>query len=280
MTAPSGWSGRAAGRSPAGSSSSGPWGFRLRTLPVYTLAPGCTTRAPPAYGQGLWRLGAVAGRPVGSNPAVFQHSRGGLSSSEGSVRARSDHFPGFFRPLRRVTSKTGYRRVKGQGSRQPKASACLGPTRIWRCSMNTTTRTAALALTLVVSVGAASETLAEGRRTNEYPRPLTALTVPNLDFAYRVTSVDPSRTNVFRPRTPAAQIRLDTGDVAPSINGRPLTHIGAHLPAFEATDSGDSGTLVVPDGRAGRVIFRPANLFYPNQRIGQRETTSGMPDCR
>ncbi len=147
--------------------------------------------------------------------------------------------------------------------------------------MNTTARTATLALILGVSVGAASETLAEGRRTNEHLGPPIALTVPNLDFAYRATSVDASRINVFRPRTPAAQIRLDTGDVAPSINGRPLTHIGAHLPAcFEAAHSGDWGTLVVPDGRAGGVIFRPANLFYPNQRIGQRETTSGMPDCR
>ena len=142
--------------------------------------------------------------------------------------------------------------------------------------MNTAARTAAMALTLLVSVGAASETLAEGWRPSDHPEPRIASAVPSLGFAYRVIPGYGFGVIVVRPGTPAAQIRLEIGDVVLSVNGHPLTHIGADLPArLEAARHGGWITLGIREVRTGRAIIRSTNLFYPYGGSGQQIISIG-----
>jgi hypothetical protein len=93
--------------------------------------------------------------------------------------------------------------------------------------VDTAAPTAATALSPPVSVGAASETLAKGLRPTDHLGPRIALPVPSLGLAYRVIPADGLRTVVVRPGAPAAQIRLQKGDVALPIT----TGVDAHVQA-------------------------------------------------
>ncbi len=137
--------------------------------------------------------------------------------------------------------------------------------------MNAAARTATVALILLLSAGAASQSLAEDLRPTGHSGPGLGSTVPRLGFAYQVMPGDGFRVVIVRPGTPAAQIGLEIGDVVLSINGLLLTHAGADLPArIEAARRGGWVRIGIREVRTGRVVFRSTNLFCPYQRIGQQ----------
>lgn len=80
-------------------------------------------------------------------------------------------------------------------------------------------------------------------------------------YGYRIMSVD------FW--SPAAQLGLLRGDIVLSLNGIPLTHYGADIPARAmAVANGGWITAHVRDVRTGLMSTRSTNLFGPNGMPG------------
>jgi hypothetical protein len=87
-------------------------------------------------------------------------------------------------------------------------------------------------------------------------------------YGYRIVSVD--------PWSPAAQLGLLRGDIVLSLNGVPLTHYGADLPARDmAAAAGGWITAYVRDIRTGLMTTRSVNLFNPQATAPTSTTTWG-----
>jgi len=93
---------------------------------------------------------------------------------------------------------------------------------------------------------------------------------PRLGYRYRVIRGCGFLVVRVWAGTPAAHIGLEVGDVVLSINGYPLTYLGADVPARIQAARGDGWlTLAIQDVRTGRVMYRTTNLFDPCRGNGQ-----------